>query len=173
MLLPGPEAQQLAVYIGWLLKGTSGGLAVGILFVIPGVVALLALSAIYRAADHLGHLCPVLPVHLPRRARYVECLRGNQKLSSALTGITAAVVGVVANLALYFALHTLSAKTTQVTWGLLDLELPGLATLRTTSLVIAVAAAVMIFRLPWSVLRTLGACAALGLAVELLPDLLP
>ena len=47
MLLPGPEAQQLAVYIGWLLNGTRGGLAAGILFVIPGVIALLALSAIY------------------------------------------------------------------------------------------------------------------------------
>jgi len=49
MLLPGPEAQQLAVYIGWLLNGTRGGLAAGILFVIPGVLALLALSAIYVA----------------------------------------------------------------------------------------------------------------------------
>src|SRR5829696_90198 len=49
MLLPGPEAQQLAVYIGWLLNGTRGGLVAGILFVIPGVVALLALSAIYVA----------------------------------------------------------------------------------------------------------------------------
>src|SRR3954469_9320970 len=49
MLLPGPEAQQLAIYVGWLLNGTRGGLAAGTLFVIPGVVALLALSAIYVA----------------------------------------------------------------------------------------------------------------------------
>jgi len=49
MLLPGPEAQQLAIYIGWLLNGVRGGLIAGILFVIPGVVALLALSAIYVA----------------------------------------------------------------------------------------------------------------------------
>ena len=47
MLLPGPEAQQLAVYIGWLLNGLRGGLVAGILFVLPGMVALLALSAIY------------------------------------------------------------------------------------------------------------------------------
>ena len=47
MLLPGPEAQQLAIYIGWLLNGTRGGLLAGILFVLPGVVALLVLSAIY------------------------------------------------------------------------------------------------------------------------------
>jgi len=46
-LLPGPEAQQLAIYLGWLLNGTAGGLIAGILFVIPGYVALMALSAIY------------------------------------------------------------------------------------------------------------------------------
>jgi chromate transporter len=49
MLLPGPEAQQLAIYIGWLLNGVPGGLVAGTLFVLPGVVALLALSAIYVA----------------------------------------------------------------------------------------------------------------------------
>jgi chromate transporter len=49
MLLPGPEAQQLAVYIGWLLNGLRGGLVAGVLFVLPGMVALLALSAIYVA----------------------------------------------------------------------------------------------------------------------------
>ena len=47
MLLPGPEAQQLATYVGWLLHGTPGGLVAVGLFVLPGVVALLALSAIY------------------------------------------------------------------------------------------------------------------------------
>lgn len=46
-LLPGPEAQQLAIYLGWLLNGTAGGLIAGILFVIPGYIALMALSAIY------------------------------------------------------------------------------------------------------------------------------
>jgi chromate transporter len=46
-LLPGPEAQQLAVYVGWLLNGVRGGLVAGILFVLPGVAALLALSALY------------------------------------------------------------------------------------------------------------------------------
>src|SRR5215217_3248970 len=48
-LLPGPEAQQLATYVGWLLHGTAGGLVAGGLFVLPGVVALLALSAVYVA----------------------------------------------------------------------------------------------------------------------------
>jgi len=47
MLLPGPEAQQLAIYIGWLMHRTRGGLAAGILFVLPGFFAILALSLLY------------------------------------------------------------------------------------------------------------------------------
>jgi chromate transporter len=47
MLLPGPEAQQLAIYIGWLLNGTAGGLIAGTLFVLPGCLAMLALAALY------------------------------------------------------------------------------------------------------------------------------
>ncbi|GMU51882.1 MAG: hypothetical protein AMXMBFR33_10280 [Candidatus Xenobia bacterium] len=47
MLLPGPEAQQLATYIGWLLHGVRGGLVAGCLFVLPGYLAILGLSALY------------------------------------------------------------------------------------------------------------------------------
>jgi chromate transporter len=47
MLLPGPEAQQLAIYIGWLLHRTVGGLIAGILFVLPGALVMLALSILY------------------------------------------------------------------------------------------------------------------------------
>src|SRR6266571_262089 len=49
MLLPGPEAQQLATYIGWLMHRTLGGIMAGVLFVIPGVIAIMALSVIYAA----------------------------------------------------------------------------------------------------------------------------
>ena len=49
MLLPGPEAQQLAIYIGWLLHRTKGGLVAGILFVLPGFLAIMALSLVYAA----------------------------------------------------------------------------------------------------------------------------
>src|SRR6188508_655970 len=47
MLLPGPEAQQLATYIGWLMHGMRGGLIAGGLFILPGVIVLMALSIIY------------------------------------------------------------------------------------------------------------------------------
>lgn len=49
-LLPGPEAQQLATYIGWKLQGLRGGLAAGLLFLIPGAIVMLALSALYVVA---------------------------------------------------------------------------------------------------------------------------
>jgi chromate transporter len=49
MLLPGPEAQQLAIYLGWLLHRTRGGVVAGVLFVLPGFVAILGLSLIYVA----------------------------------------------------------------------------------------------------------------------------
>ena len=47
MLLPGPEAQQLATYVGWLLNGWRGGLVAGVLFVLPGAAVMMALAAIY------------------------------------------------------------------------------------------------------------------------------
>jgi chromate transporter len=53
MLLPGPEAQQLAIYIGWLLHRTIGGLVAGVLFVLPGFVSILALSILYAGYHDL------------------------------------------------------------------------------------------------------------------------
>src|SRR5262245_48897524 len=54
MLLPGPEAQQLAIYIGWLLHRTKGGLVAGVLFVLPGFLSILALSIIYVLFGNVG-----------------------------------------------------------------------------------------------------------------------
>jgi chromate transporter len=59
MLLPGPEAQQLATYIGWLLHGVRGGLVAGTLFVLPGFCVILALSAAYAAFGQLPWLMGV------------------------------------------------------------------------------------------------------------------
>ena len=56
MLLPGPEAQKLATYVGWLLHGVRGGLAAGILFVLPGALVMLAVSLLYV----LGKGVPVI-----------------------------------------------------------------------------------------------------------------
>jgi len=53
MLLPGPEAMQLATYVGWRLHGLTGGLAAGLLFVVPGALVVLALSMLYAAFGKL------------------------------------------------------------------------------------------------------------------------
>src|SRR4051794_36112998 len=88
MLLPGPEAQQLAIYTGWLLNGTRGGLVAGGLFVLPGMVALLGLTILYLAAGSTDVVtglfaglapAPRPPLPLPRRGvarRRAGSLRG-------------------------------------------------------------------------------------------------
>lgn len=60
MLLPGPEALQLAIYLGWRLHGTRGGLVAGLAFILPAVVLLLVLSWIYAAYGHVPTLAGVL-----------------------------------------------------------------------------------------------------------------
>src|SRR5438046_9385717 len=77
MLLPGPEAQQLATYIGWLMHRTAGGIMAGVLFVVPGVISIMALSYIYAgwgnlalvAALFFGLKAAVLPIVLEAVAR--------------------------------------------------------------------------------------------------------
>jgi chromate transporter len=54
MLLPGPEAQQLATYIGWLMHRTAGGLMAGGLFILPGIIAIMGLSYIYAAFGNVS-----------------------------------------------------------------------------------------------------------------------
>src|SRR6202140_2437201 len=54
MLLPGPEAQQLATYLGWLMHRTLGGVMAGGLFVVPGVISIMALSYVYAGWGHLA-----------------------------------------------------------------------------------------------------------------------
>ncbi len=98
-------------------------------------------------------------------APYVERLRGNQGLSAALTGIMAAVVGVIANLAVFFAVHTLFRDVNAVSWGPVRLLVPDPGSLKPLSLAIALFAAFLLFARKWSVLRTLGTCALIGLGV--------
>jgi chromate transporter len=100
-------------------------------------------------------------------APYVERLRDNHHLTAALTGITAAVVGVIANLAVFFALHNLFDRSRRVTWGPVDLDLPVISSWDPVAFAITGVALALIFWRRWSTLRTLGVCALLGLAVSL------
>jgi chromate transporter len=101
-------------------------------------------------------------------APYVEKLRGRATLSAALSAITAAVVGVVLNLALWFAIHVLFAKVeTQWLHGV-RLLTPTLASLDFAAAILALAAAIAMLRFHFNMIATLGASAALGAAYFLL-----
>jgi chromate transporter len=105
-------------------------------------------------------------------APYVERLRSNRALSSALTGVTAAVVGVIANLALFFAVHTLFAGLDELALGPFALQVPQLGSLQWPALVVTVLALALVFAARWSVLRTLGVCALLGMGIQVLVTVL-
>ena len=101
-------------------------------------------------------------------APYVERLRGSHSLAAALTGVTAAVVGVIANLALFFAVHTLFTETRTIDRGPVELLVPVWSSYVWESFLIGAVAMVLAFRFRWSVLRVLGTCALLGLALTAL-----
>lgn len=96
-------------------------------------------------------------------APYVEKLRGHRALSAALAAITAAVVGVIANLALWFALNALFAEQTRATAYGLDLFVPRLTSIDLPLLGISVIAFVLVFAVKMRMLPLLGACATMGI----------
>src|SRR5262249_45040646 len=91
-------------------------------------------------------------------APYVEALRTNRPLSAALAAITAAVVGVILNLAVWFALHVLFAET--VRWR--GLDLPQLASINLPSLVLTLGAILAVFRFKAGMIPVLAGCSILG-----------
>jgi chromate transporter len=175
-------AQAAVQTYGWLQAGEMvRGLALA--ETTPGplimVVQFVAFLGAYRdpgsldpwVAGVLGSLLVVWVTFVPcfvfifLGAPYVERLRGSRPLAAALTGVTAAVVGVIANLAFFFAVHTLFTETRVVDWGPVDLLVPVWSSYVWESFLIAAIAMVLAFRFRWSVLKVLGACAVLGLAL--------
>jgi chromate transporter len=177
-------AQQAVEVYGWLAPGEMvRGLALA--ETTPGplimVVQFVAFVGAYRSPGDLDPWVAAVVAALLTTwvtfvpcflfillgAPYVERLRGNRDLAAALAGITAAVVGVIASLAVFFALHTLFDETDTVTSGPLDLELPVLGSLDLAALAITVLGCALVFWRKWSVLRTLGACALAGIVLGL------
>ncbi|MCP8884275.1 chromate efflux transporter [Devosia sp. XJ19-1] len=101
-------------------------------------------------------------------APYIERLRSNRALAGALGAITAAVVGVIFNLALWFALHVLFGEVGRLGRGPLNLPLPAWSTLDLLAVLLTLLAAFSLFFMKWGVLRTLGLCAAAGLLLQTL-----
>jgi chromate transporter len=101
-------------------------------------------------------------------APYVERLRANRGLNAALSAITAAVVGVILNLAVWFALHTIFSDVQETTAAGLRLWLPAWQTIQWPSLVLAAGAAIAMFRFNVGMMPTLAASALLGCGYFLL-----
>ena len=98
MLLPGPEAQQLATYLGWLMHGVRGGLVAGLLFILPGAAVMLALSIIYAtlgdvpivAALFFGLKCAVLVLVVEALLRVAKrALKGPVPVALAVAAFAA------------------------------------------------------------------------------------
>ena len=101
-------------------------------------------------------------------APFIERLRGNRALSSALTAITAAVVGVILNLALWFAIHTLFAKVHAMATPTGSLDVPVLASINVPALILSAAALIAVLRFKVGVLPVLLCSAIAGAAYVLL-----
>jgi chromate transporter len=100
-------------------------------------------------------------------APFIELLRDNKALDGALTAITAAVVGVILNLAIWFALHTVFRQVIRVRDYGLDFDLPLPASVDPWALLLSVAAILAILRFKVGMITTLIACTAAGLALHL------
>ena len=101
-------------------------------------------------------------------APFAERLRNNRQLAAALAGITAAVVGIIANLAVFFALHNLFTQQVTHRFGPIQLTLPVLTSVNPVAIAIAAVASVLIFKFKWSTLKVIGVCVVLGMAAVLL-----
>lgn len=98
-------------------------------------------------------------------APYIEYLRGNKNLTAALSSITAAVVGVILNLGIWFSLHTLFKEVRNLRIGILYLPRLNWDLMDWWALGITIFAVFLYFKLKWDMLKVIGACAALGLLI--------
>ena len=99
-------------------------------------------------------------------APYIETVRGNKALGAALSAITAAVVGVILNLAVWFALHAMFGEVREVALGPLRLDLPVLTSLDPWAALLAAGAMVAMFRFHVGMLTTLAGCAVAGAVIR-------
>lgn len=177
-------AQQAVETYGWLAPGEMlDGL--GMAETTPGPLIMVTqfvgfMGALREAgglppllAGTLGGLLTTWVTFLPcflwifLGAPFIERLRDNHALTAALTAVTAAVVGVILNLALWFGLHVLFEQLRPVAAMGLDLDLPVWRTLDPAALVLILAAMIAVFRLRAGTVPVLAGCALAGLALHL------
>ena len=100
-------------------------------------------------------------------APYVEAIRSRKALSAALAAITAAVVGVILNLAVWFAIHACFAEVRPLSLGAVTFDAPVLASVKVWAVVLSVAAIVAVFRFRLGLVVTLGLSAGAGVLLHL------
>jgi chromate transporter len=177
-------AQQAVEHYHWL-KPDEMLVGLGFAETTPGplisVVQFVGFMAAFRApgpldpslAGTLGGVLAMWSTFVPSflwiliGAPYIEALRDNKALGSALSAITAAVVGVVLNLAIWFALHTLFGRVEAVPLHGLVLQTPDLASVNLPALMLSIAALIAIFRFKVGMIPTLFACSAAGILIHL------
>jgi len=146
---PGPLIL-VVQFVGFLAgHGAPGGLSP----VLSGVLASLVVVWVT--------FCPCF-LWIFVGAPYLEAVRRNRRLAGALSAITACVVGVIAHLTVWFAMHTLFARVDVVRTLGMDLSLPEPSSLRISSLLLALLALLLLLRLRRGMLTTLAVCAGLG-----------
>jgi chromate transporter len=177
-------AQQAVEHYGWLKPGEMlDGL--GMAETTPGpLIMVLQFVGFMAAFRDPGSLSPMLAGTLGGLlatwvtftpcflwiflgAPFIETLRGNKALNGALSAITAAVVGVVLNLAIWFALHTVFRQVTPVHRFGLAFDMPVLTSVDPWALALSVAAIIAIFRFKVGMITTLLACSAVGIGLHL------
>jgi len=177
-------AQEAVNHYGWLKPGEMlDGL--GLAETTPGplimVTQFVGFMGAYRApgtmspllAGTLGGLLTTWVTFVPcflwilLGGPFMETLRRNKALSSALTAITAAVVGIILNLAVWFALHVLFFEIKKAEGFGMSVDVPVLISVNLPALVLTTAAVVAVFRFKVGMLKVLAACALTGLAYGL------
>ena len=181
----GYVAQQAVTHYGWI-QPQDMIVGLGLAETTPGplvmVLEFVGFLAAYNnpgslpplVAGTLGAILTVWVTFVPcfmfifLGAPYVERLRENAALRHALTSVSAAVAGVVLNLAVWFALHTAFATVTTQTWGPVQVPVPDWDSLKPASVAISVVAAVLVFRFRTGTLRVLALCATAGAVLAVL-----
>src|SRR3954470_6151378 len=177
-------AQQAVDTYGWLGPGEMLD-ALGMAETTPGplimVLQFVGFLAAYRdhgslsplVAGTLGGLLATWVTFTPcflwifLGAPFIEVLRGNEALSAALAAITAAVVGVILNLAVWFAIHTMFREVRPLHAFGVGFDAPVLASINVWATLLSVAAVIAMFRFKAGMLQTLAACSLAGVALYL------
>lgn len=174
-------AQDVVVQFGWLNAGEMID-ALGLAETTPGPLILVTQFVAFLAGFKdgglfLGIIAALVALWVTfapcflwifAGAPYIEWISSQPRLKGALTAISAAVVGVILNLSIWFALHVLFANVNRKDFGILTLWMPELASIEWLALALFLLSSFLAFRLHWSITRILLVVAILGAAIRLI-----